>query len=456
MTIPLGRTHWPVILADYKEDDKKAGYGDAHYIDIGQATWDKEDFSAKIWRWASTGQRWSRQSEELPLTRVLDLAILAAAVITKKESVLNETCLNKDQIEALHAFVTDNMAVLGPRLVELRRILYSSENETLTGSAPNIFSFATSELSQDAIFAWLLLWASPNSISKDLEIHRLALEFVKLLTGEKVSVASIDVGRQWEHIDVWAEINEDAILIIEDKTGTTIHDNQLQRYKEIVNNTYPTRKKYFAYVKTGNEPKSILDKVERDGYRIVLRKDILDCLEHYNGNNAIIVDYRAYLREKEKDMQNFRVLPIKEWTWGCWEGFYKELEYRNVIDNWSYVPNRSGGFLGAFWHFTTFANGQGQIYLQFEQDRLCFKICPDCDKSDRSIIRNKCCEIIMRLAKDRFPEICRPDHFGSGEYMTIARVDSKMLWGDSVVDIDKVVNRICHYERLVDECAKQL
>ena len=35
----------------------------------------KVDISAKVWR--HTGEKWSRQSEELPLHRVLDLAILA-------------------------------------------------------------------------------------------------------------------------------------------------------------------------------------------------------------------------------------------------------------------------------------------------------------------------------------------------------------------------------------------
>lgn len=34
----------------------------------------KVDISAKVWRY--TGEKWSRQSEEMPLHRVLDLAIL--------------------------------------------------------------------------------------------------------------------------------------------------------------------------------------------------------------------------------------------------------------------------------------------------------------------------------------------------------------------------------------------
>ncbi|HFM9265615.1 TPA: DUF6530 family protein, partial [Enterococcus faecium] len=36
----------------------------------------KVDISGKVWR--HTGEKWSRQSEELPITRILDLAILAA------------------------------------------------------------------------------------------------------------------------------------------------------------------------------------------------------------------------------------------------------------------------------------------------------------------------------------------------------------------------------------------
>ena len=36
----------------------------------------KIDISGKVWRY--TGEKWSRQSEELPITRILDLAILVA------------------------------------------------------------------------------------------------------------------------------------------------------------------------------------------------------------------------------------------------------------------------------------------------------------------------------------------------------------------------------------------
>ena len=72
--------HKPVLVAeDYGRIDGRTAYGsDAQGLSLGLAQWNdrgKVDISAKVWR--HTGEKWSRQSEELPLHRVLDLAILA-------------------------------------------------------------------------------------------------------------------------------------------------------------------------------------------------------------------------------------------------------------------------------------------------------------------------------------------------------------------------------------------
>lgn len=305
------RSHWPILSVDYADMDAEAGYGDARFLDIGQSTWNKEDLSAKVWRWASHGSRWSRQSEELPLSRVLDLAILVAAAATGKSSSLQEFIQRKEKKEDLHDFLRDNMQILGPKLEEIRRILQPTTERMETTGAPNIFSFATSELSQDAMFTWLLWLADPKYAQYDTSLHETAVHFVRLLTGmRELPIATIRAGRQWEHIDIWAEINEDVFLAIEDKTGTTIHGNQLQTYKAGAERTYPNRTRCFAYVKTGNEPASILRQVENAGYRIVLRKDILDCLEAYAGNNVVLNNYREHLRGYEQSTQSFRNNPV--------------------------------------------------------------------------------------------------------------------------------------------------
>lgn len=79
MKIPTTLKHKPVIVAeDYSNIDGRQAYeSDTQGLSLGLAQWNdrgKVDISAKVWR--HTGERWSRQSEELPLHRVLDLAIL--------------------------------------------------------------------------------------------------------------------------------------------------------------------------------------------------------------------------------------------------------------------------------------------------------------------------------------------------------------------------------------------
>ena len=79
MKIPTHLKHKPVIeVENYEEiDGRKAYDSDAKGLSLGLAQWNdrgRVDASAKVWRY--TGEKWSRQSEELPLHRVIDLAIL--------------------------------------------------------------------------------------------------------------------------------------------------------------------------------------------------------------------------------------------------------------------------------------------------------------------------------------------------------------------------------------------
>lgn len=79
MKIPTTLKHKPVVVSENYEsiDGRQAGKSDAKGLSLGLAQWNDRgqvDISAKVWRY--TGEKWSRQSEELPLHRVVDLAIL--------------------------------------------------------------------------------------------------------------------------------------------------------------------------------------------------------------------------------------------------------------------------------------------------------------------------------------------------------------------------------------------
>lgn len=83
--IPTTLKHKPVFVCeDYEKIDGRqyAGNSDAKGLSLGLAQWSdrgKLDISAKVWRY--TGEKWSRQSEELPLHRVLDLSIFTCRAL---------------------------------------------------------------------------------------------------------------------------------------------------------------------------------------------------------------------------------------------------------------------------------------------------------------------------------------------------------------------------------------
>ena len=317
---------------------------------------------------------------------------------------------------------------------------------------PNIFNFATSELSQDAMFAWLMSWAHPQYKEYNTLLYTVAVDFVRLLLNKEKDfhINSIEVGRQWRNIDVWAEINDDILLIIEDKVETREHSNQLERYRQIAQEEYVEQniQLYCSYVKTGNEPNVVLSKIREKGYHTIERSDILSCIGKYYSCHPFLQDYYNYLDNIETLTQSYITKPMKDWGWYAWQGFYKELEKHLYEANWDYVANPSGGFLGMWWHFEE--TDEVEMYLQFEQNKLCIKIAVE-SVENRLELREKYHYLLMNNSKD-YIEIKRPNRFGKGEYMTIACVDAEHIFGEDLINMEDIISKLHKYETLITKC----
>ena len=124
----------------------------------------------------------------------------------------------------------------------------------------NLFNYATSELSQDAFLCWLLSYAQEKEYNGDDDkLQKCAQSLIKVfLLGQKgffekdliekdLIVKKIE--KQWKYIDVLVTLESDKKIIIEDKTYTTDHDNQLERYKEEFTNE--ANNIFGVYYKTG-------------------------------------------------------------------------------------------------------------------------------------------------------------------------------------------------------------
>lgn len=75
---PTWLGHKPIIACQSKENS------DLKFMSIGHSYWNNNDVSIKMWR--HTGQRWSRQAEEIPLQRFIDAMGFVVSTITRISS----------------------------------------------------------------------------------------------------------------------------------------------------------------------------------------------------------------------------------------------------------------------------------------------------------------------------------------------------------------------------------
>ena len=131
MNLPQHLQHKPIIsVNDYAQiDGQYVRNTDARALSIGRATWDNDQISLKVWR--HSGEKWSRQSEDIPIHRCLDLAILFLASLKKDKDLPYPTCslpLTIDKEDIFHEIRDfyediDNKKHIEARLNELRNLL---------------------------------------------------------------------------------------------------------------------------------------------------------------------------------------------------------------------------------------------------------------------------------------------------------------------------------------------
>ncbi len=99
--------------------------------------------------------------------------------------------------------------------------------------------YATSELSQDAFICWLMKFASEEHFNEDVALTNCAKELLSMIitTGENLIVTS--VLRQYKKIDVLVKVNNKYNIIIEDKTFTGQHGDQINEYRNIFPSASP-------------------------------------------------------------------------------------------------------------------------------------------------------------------------------------------------------------------------
>jgi len=246
----------------------------------------------------------------------------------------------------------------------------------------NLVNYATSELSQDAFICWLCSFSLEGVECDDEELKKCSRSFIcKLLQkglGEDVIPEKMvlkEISKQKEKIDVLLTVEyagEDYYVILEDKVNTYEHDDQLNRYRNAIEKD--EKNVVCIYFKTGFQ--SDYSNVEKAGYKVFNRKDLIPLLMSCNSGNSIFLDFRNYWEDFEKITNSYRELPLKAWPdWQAVNGFFEELQDilvgKGLWADYDYVNNKGGGFWGLWYGSSDYDKIEknsisASFYLQIE------------------------------------------------------------------------------------------
>lgn len=129
MKAPQYLSHKPIIaVSDYDTIDAQYTKNtDVRALSIGVAQYDKDEISLKIWR--HTGDKWNRQSEEMPLHRNIDLNILLLGALLTDVTAnypmtsFREEIIELNKVKDIQNYYIAHENFLRPRLIELKSML---------------------------------------------------------------------------------------------------------------------------------------------------------------------------------------------------------------------------------------------------------------------------------------------------------------------------------------------
>ena len=316
---------------------------------------------------------------------------------------------------------------------------------------PNLFNWATSELSQDAFICWLLSWTNyPDNVG----LNKTAKYLIKKLTDNKVEeIENIEIIKQRHKIDILCIVNNEYAILIEDKTNTKNHSNQLENYLTKLSKDFPREKIFPIYFKTGDQ--SNFASINKAGYKLFLRPDFIEVLDFGKNQgitNSIYLDFYDYLIRIEKSVQSFKTLPVNKWHWNSWKGFYTELQKQLNDGAWDYVPQKNGGFLGFWWYWKRkeFEETGFDYYLQLEHGKFCFKLHPYKREKARQI-REYYRSLLYPKAKEHNIEIYQNGRIG--KWMTVAALKKAYIETDKngFLDMEGTIKTIKDIQKILDE-----
>ena len=325
----------------------------------------------------------------------------------------------------------------------------------MNNNRPNLFDYATHELSQDAVLIWLIRYAD-QQFQEDVELHNVAQNFLRMLLSESdVTVKTVECWKQWEDIDITVKINDSIGLIIEDKVGAHLHGDQLRRYRQSATKWAKDENLtlHFVYLNTENPNTDDRKNVLEENYSLITRSDVIKVLNEYQGENVILLDYRERLVNFEAETLAFLSAPYTKWSDRAWQGFYDWIHSIRPNSTWMLLNNMGGSFWSTWWgNHEGWFNDEVSLYAQIDQGRFTFKMY--CESDTNREWGYKLRDELEHIAEELgVKEIRRPARMSfKGCATMLLVVEPEDYLGTGIVDFEKVKRRFEVYEEMISKC----
>ena len=178
---------------------------------------------------------------------------------------------------------------------------------------PNIFSIlriTRNEIRHSNFLSWLLNPKGSHGLD-DLFLKRFLREVfssdrfgdIDQVDVEGLNLNEVQVLREWNHIDLLVVLT-DVVICIENKVFTKDHSKQLERYKEVIQHSYPNKKKVFVYLNPeGDESNEEIDTYQPLSYEFII--DVLERILEVYGDSIkpqVLVYIKDYITVVKQDI----------------------------------------------------------------------------------------------------------------------------------------------------------
>ena len=207
---------------------------------------------------------------------------------------------------------------------------------------PNIFDYATSELSQDAVICWILSFYN----DKESKLYSLAKDLLSSFITLSIEDNTIEISKQFYKTDILVHLpKSQRVIILEDKVYTSEHE-QISRYVEKISNNdnYKDCKISVVYFKTGfyyDNDKLLEHKYVNtennkiESFKSIHGQDFLRILKNYTDTDATLDMYIEHLERSIKWYEThgkfYDISGENFWNWNISKQYIAQYNFMRAI-----------------------------------------------------------------------------------------------------------------------------